>query len=102
MTLSPVQPTTNEILKGLTNVELSFNDDTIIRNSDINGYLKYGEVLGANNNNTEVYNGQTVDKSSLWTMVRSDSKSESEPLKHMSVVRIRNFENKKFIRVNIR
>jgi len=87
-------------LKDKTNVEAIYNSEALIKNVDFDGYLSYNGVLDINYNNTEIYNSLNVNPSSLWTIVRSDSKSNSDRLKHMSYIRLRNNENKKFIRIN--
>jgi len=83
-----------------TNVEAIYNSNALIRNYAYGGYLSYNGVLDINYNNTEIYNSLTIKPNSLWSIVRSDSKSNSEKLKHMSYIRLRNNENKKFIRIN--
>ncbi|ORX83734.1 hypothetical protein BCR32DRAFT_277740 [Anaeromyces robustus] len=87
-------------LKDKSNIEATFNSDVLIRNYAYGGYISYNGVLDINYNNTEIYNSLTVKPSSLWTVIRSDSKSNTEKLKHMSYVRLRNNENRKFIRIN--
>jgi len=87
-------------LKDKTNIEAIFNSEALIKNVDYGGYLSYNGVLDINYNNTEIFNSLEIQPSSLWTIVRSDSKSNSERLKHMSYIRLRSTENKKFIRIN--
>jgi len=87
-------------LKENTNAEAIFNSEALIRNYAYGGYLSYNGVLDINYNNTEIYNSLTIKPSSLWSIVRSDSKSNSEKLKHMSYIRLRSNENKKFVRIN--
>ncbi|KAG4098676.1 hypothetical protein H8356DRAFT_1670129 [Neocallimastix lanati (nom. inval.)] len=87
-------------LKDQTNIEAAYNAEALIKNVAYDGYLSYNSVLDINYNNTEIYNSLSIKPNSLWTIVRSDSKSNSEKLKHMSYIRLRNNENKKFIRIN--
>ncbi|KAL6589879.1 hypothetical protein LY90DRAFT_663849 [Neocallimastix californiae] len=87
-------------LKDETNVEAVYNSEVLIRNFAYDGYLGYNDALDINYNNTEIYNSLTIKKNSLWTVVRSDSKFNSEKLKHMFYIRLRNTENKKFVRID--
>jgi len=87
-------------LKDQSNIEAIFNSEALIKNVDYGGYLSYNGILDINYNNTEIFNSLDIRPSSVWTIVRSDSKSNSERLKHMSYIRLRNNENKKFIRIN--
>jgi len=87
-------------LKDKTNVEAIYNSEAIIKNVDYGGYLSYNSILDINYNNTEIFNSLDIQPSSVWTIIRSDSKSNSERLKHMSYIRLRNNENKKFVRIN--
>jgi len=89
-------------LKDQSNIEAIFNSEALIKNVDYGGYLSYNGILDINYNNTEIFNSLDIRPSSVWTIVRSDSKSNSERLKHMSYIRLRNNENKKFIRINTR
>jgi len=89
-------------LKDKTNIEAIYNSEALIKNVDYDGYLSFNGVLDINYNNTEIYNSLEIKPSSLWTIVRADSKSNSDRLKHMSYIRLRNAENKKFIRINTR
>jgi len=87
-------------LKDQSNVEAIFNSEALIKNVAYGGYLSYNGILDINYNNTEIFNSLDIRPSSVWTIIRSDSKSTSERLKHMSYIRLRNNENKKFIRIN--
>ncbi|ORX53788.1 hypothetical protein BCR36DRAFT_396471 [Piromyces finnis] len=87
-------------LKDKINTEAIYNSEALIKNVDYDGYLSFNSVLDINFNNTEIYNSLEIKPNSLWTISRSDSKTNSDKLKHMSYIRLRSNENKKFLRIN--
>jgi len=106
--ISSVIPNTNiniqneySFLKDTTNIEAVYNSEALIKNVDYEGYLNFDNVLDINYNNTEFYNGFDIKPTSLWTISRADAKYATEKLKHMSIIRLRNIENRKFMRINM-